>query len=391
MDSTTLLVMSLILVVFLICIWGTAGYLFKASTTTSIHFMLTNITFASFMGFYVCRGIWPNPTIYIISDMAVVLGCLLLRRSIQEFTEIKKTDIEGIILLFIVFLFDLYARTNFPLNGTSMGMKIAIIVICLSSLYTIILLYQEAYSYMIKSFEKKHTLATLFPLCLVAIVLATRILLTILATNTVNDLRVNSSQNAIFLIVLIISIIGFNVTAMGLVISKIITQMKTLSQEDPLTRTFNRRHLNTVADKEILNSYRNKSPLSLIVLDIDYFKNVNDKYGHAAGDEALVACVDIIKKNIRVTDYIGRLGGEEFCILLPNTNLKLAHQIAERIRHHIEFSNITYKENIIPITASIGVTSLNHGTQTEWSNLLYKADVALYEAKKRGRNQVILK
>ena len=382
LDGTTLLVMALIFTGVACFIWLLSAFLFKSSPKISINFALTNFFLGMFMLFYVLRGVWPTLTTYVVSDICVILGCLLLRRATQEFSENKKTDIELVGLFIFSILINIYLRMqehSIPL----------VIIVCGISLYLVICSFNNAYRYMIKNFAKIYSITTTAPLFLMACILSIRIIATLLHLNN-PDLREHGAFNSGFLIVMIICIIGFNATAIGLVVSKMITQIKRLSQEDPLTKIFNRRHLNTVAEEEISKVRKNHTTLSIVLLDIDHFKKVNDVYGHAAGDAALIGCVDIIKKNIRSTDYLGRLGGEEFCILLPNTNLEEAKILSERIRVSIEEHRIIWEEHSIPITASFGITSFNENAQNEWSNLLNKADIAMYKAKNNGRNQVVI-
>jgi diguanylate cyclase (GGDEF)-like protein len=317
-----------------------------------------------------------------MSNINVILGCLLLRRATQEFSGNNQNDVE----LFIIFLVSLFGELYFRHTDYY---ALEVIFICSISLYLIIHIFNNAYQYMIKSFSKVYSLTITSPLIIMGCLVVLRIITTLFHIGN-PDLRQSGAMNAGFLIVMMFTLIGFNSTAIGLVISKMITQIKQLSQEDPLTKIFNRRHLNTVAEEEINKVRKNNSALSVVLLDIDHFKKVNDVYGHAAGDAALVTCVEIIKKSIRSTDYIGRLGGEEFCILLPNTTLEDAKILSERIRENIASHNVIWEGHTIPITASFGVTAFSSSIQNEWSNLLNKADIAMYQAKNNGRNQVVL-
>jgi diguanylate cyclase (GGDEF)-like protein len=199
-------------------------------------------------------------------------------------------------------------------------------------------------------------------------------------------------QNSAFLIAFICTIIvaslGFNMTCIGLVISRMLSQVKKLSIEDPLTQTFNRRHINEVAQNAINKMYKEGQHFSIIMLDIDHFKKVNDTYGHAAGDQALVVCANVLRRSARGTDFVGRLGGEEFCVILPETSLDAAKVIAERLRQTLEQEIVMWEGHQIPITASFGVSSLTK--KDEWSSLLNRADIAMYQAKKSGRNQIAI-
>ncbi len=164
-----------------------------------------------------------------------------------------------------------------------------------------------------------------------------------------------------------------------------------LATYDPLTKLYNRRFIVSFAETEVKEAIRYNKDLSVIILDIDNFKGVNDTYGHPAGDEVLKKVANILKTRIRETDKAGRYGGEEFIVILPNTPAKEALEVAERIRKAIEAEKvpITHKDEKIDlnVTASIGVASLGvHGST--FYELLKAADVALYEAKRSGKNQV---
>lgn len=382
LDGTTLLIIALIFTGFTSFVWLLSAFLFKASPKISINFSLTNFALGLFMLFYVLRGTYPTLIVYVLSDINVIIGCLMLLRATQEFTDNKKTDVKLLMIFCISLYLDIYLRLEEEFTILAM-------MICSISLYLVIVSFNNAYGYMRKNFAKIYSITTTAPLLLMAIILTLRII-GMYFNNETTDLRHQGALNSGFLVIMMICITGFNATAIGLVISKMITQIKQLSQEDPLTKIFNRRHLNTIAEEEISKVKKNNSTLSIVLLDIDHFKKVNDVYGHAAGDAALISCVDVIKKNIRSTDCIGRLGGEEFCILLPNTTLDDAKKLSERIRKNIAEHHIKWQENTIQITASFGITSFNANTENEWSNLLNKADIAMYQAKNNGRNQIIL-
>lgn len=164
--------------------------------------------------------------------------------------------------------------------------------------------------------------------------------------------------------------------------------LKKIAEHDPLTGLYNRFYLYDHGKKEISKSLRFGDPISLLMLDIDYFKNVNDQYGHLNGDEILFQIATLINRNTRTYDMAVRFGGEEFVILLPSTTLEQAVLVAEKIRKNIEKHNFYTKENQeIKLTISIGVASISpHITHLE--NLIYEADLALYHAKENGRNQV---
>lgn len=155
---------------------------------------------------------------------------------------------------------------------------------------------------------------------------------------------------------------------------------------DSMTRAFNRRYLFELMEKEISRAERGNRVFSLIMLDIDHFKNVNDTYGHGTGDTVLIEVSKLVLKTIRKYDAFARIGGEEFVCFLPNTEAENALALAERLRVLIEELEI---EGKLKVTASFGVTQFKGDEKAD--TVLNRADEALYEAKNTGRNKCVLK
>ena len=165
-----------------------------------------------------------------------------------------------------------------------------------------------------------------------------------------------------------------------------------LSITDPLTEIYNRCYLNQHFSEEIKRARRYNRPLSLILCDIDHFKKVNDTYGHQIGDQVLKEFVRCIKESIRYdVDWVVRYGGEEFIVVLPETDLRGACFVAERLRNIIAGRTIEVKDKVIHITASFGVSSIDSTTPDDKifsSAIIDEADRCLYLAKQEGRNRV---
>lgn len=159
-----------------------------------------------------------------------------------------------------------------------------------------------------------------------------------------------------------------------------------MAYTDPLTKTKNRAAFNDSLQREYKLARRNASHLSLIFIDIDHFKSINDNYGHECGDIALASVAGIITDSIRGSDIIFRYGGEEFVCLLSNTDLHTAGEIAERIRQTIADHTLAYGMKTLNMTASLGVSALNGIDSID--SFVNRADNAMYQAKKEGRNQV---
>lgn len=165
-------------------------------------------------------------------------------------------------------------------------------------------------------------------------------------------------------------------------------ETKNLSLKDYLTDTANRRALDIQLDYEYRRAKRYQEPFSLLVVDIDYFKPFNDRYGHLAGDQALRELAHLMKEQVREIDLVARFGGEEFVILLPETSREQAGIVAERIRHKIETNIFLQGTYDAQITVCIGVATYTDDMEGA-KELLAGADLKLYSAKSCGRNQVV--
>ncbi len=159
-----------------------------------------------------------------------------------------------------------------------------------------------------------------------------------------------------------------------------------MAYTDLLTKTNNRASFNDVLQREIKRARRSEQALSLIFVDIDHFKQINDEHGHACGDLALASVANWIKDSVRGSDIVFRYGGEEFVILLADTQLDGAAVIAERVRNGIESHTLAYGMAVLNITASLGISCLTANDGMD--SLIKRADNAMYSAKKQGRNRV---
>jgi diguanylate cyclase (GGDEF)-like protein len=166
-------------------------------------------------------------------------------------------------------------------------------------------------------------------------------------------------------------------------------ELRRLATTDPLTGVNNRRRYNEISERELLRCKRYKHPLCVLMLDADHFKNINDTYGHDAGDRVLQSLANACADELRDVDVLGRFGGEEFTVTLPETTIATALDAAERLRVRLAGSTVKLDDGQeISYTVSIGASDLKNGDET-LSDLLNRADAALYSAKEGGRNLVI--
>ncbi len=161
-----------------------------------------------------------------------------------------------------------------------------------------------------------------------------------------------------------------------------------LAQHDPLTGLYNRRHFAVEASAELARAHRTHSPTSILIADIDFFKRINDTYGHPAGDLVLKDVAQLLMDSVRSTDVVARLGGEEFIVLLPHTARSGAMAVAEKLRASLDHHALQVQTQWVKVTLSAGVSELAVDQPGSFEDLYAAADAALYAAKTQGRNRV---
>lgn len=166
-------------------------------------------------------------------------------------------------------------------------------------------------------------------------------------------------------------------------------KLEELSTTDFLTGVFNRRYLVEIANTELKRHQRHNKNTSILMIDIDHFKQINDKYGHSVGDRALQHLVRLCRKNLRNEDIFARYGGEEFCVILPETDAATSNDTAERLRQTIKNNPMEFDEQLVHMTISIGLSGVYPNENDDFNYWIERADQALYQAKRNGRDQVV--
>ena len=165
--------------------------------------------------------------------------------------------------------------------------------------------------------------------------------------------------------------------------------LEKLSVTDPLTQLHNRRSLQSFAQGEISRFHRSSTPLTLALIDLDHFKSINDRFGHQTGDQVLIATAELLRANLRDIDMVARWGGEEFCVVMPDTFKEPAVSSLQRIRQLMENRMFTSSSGEkFSVTVSVGAVVIEE--QSTLESLIAAADQALYRAKREGRNRVIM-
>lgn len=168
----------------------------------------------------------------------------------------------------------------------------------------------------------------------------------------------------------------------------VMAELDQLSQTDALTQLLNRRGLLSHLEKELIRTERTERGFRIILCDLAYFKGFNDSYGHGCGDYVLVNVASLIRKALRGNDLAARWGGEEFCLVLPETGLAGAQMLADRIKLSLAKADFSYGSIPLLVTMTFGIAE--HGVGATTKETLRRADVALYDGKAKGRNQIVV-
>ena len=233
--------------------------------------------------------------------------------------------------------------------------------------------------------KKSVILITLFAMVLALLVtgFSVTFLLHVSPQEKVNHLRV-----AIIVSLIVAPLIAFELVSLLFKINELEIETRNLATYDPLTSLFNRRIFYELTDQQLKVACREKSSITLMMADVDGFKQINDKHGHFAGDQTLKLLGKIISDTVRLSDIAGRMGGDEFIFCLPNTTVEGAKVLANRLITAANNANFSFDGKSIKISLSIGVHACVPEHGYDINELFHQADLALYEAKRKGKNQV---
>ena len=352
---------------------------FKGIKISGIAFLISSGAFL-LLGF---RNFIPDFFSIIIPNLMLVISMALVHFGLLLFYEFNLKQpqwLHGGILLAVLVLFLIFTYADYNTNARIVIISFTVSIQCVFIMWTLLIAHQMNYH------KANFMIAMAF--LIFSTFFAFRGILTL------SEKPLLDFMNAGFLHALSIIVYQFVViiTSFGLVwivSHKIHNILKEQATHDPLTRVFNRRALEEILNVEHSRSMRNQSPLSVIMLDIDYFKRLNDRHGHSMGDQVLVLIANLLVENTRGYDSIARFGGEEFIVLLPDTPIDKARLIAEKLKDKVANHEYRIKDNRkVEITASFGVTSCDLSKEP-WLKVLDRCDRALYLAKESGRNKVI--
>ncbi len=316
----------------------------------------------------------------VLGNVCVVAGMMLMQRGVRQFVGHAAPA-----WWYALLLAGVLAVAWFGMSVHYGAVRMALIsgllgLLCLATAW-------DVFTYARHKLELRWGFVLALPLVLGAVVFIVRSGRAIVAPGSVvAELVANSALNIGSAVVFMITALVFHLTLVALVGARLMTELSRLSRHDSLTELLNRRALDDLLRDEARRAVRANRPFSVLMIDADYFKGINDRFGHAAGDEALRHLALILRTVMRDVDRVGRFGGEEFIVLLPGTSASEALSAAERLRDALLRRPWAWQGEALRLTVSTGVAAWR-GPHDEVDLLLKRADAAMYRAKSLGRDR----
>lgn len=363
--------------------WWVGGWWLGLSKRVSAHWMAAALTVAAGLSLILQRGVWPPFLTLVVANLGIMFGVVLVRRGMQIFLRIRVTDrehafllgLDAVLLLTFVVLSDFHS-------------KIAVIGASVPIAWSLLRASYESHRALRREGAVATARVVATPLALLGLLFAVRAVAGMFAPEiAARPLHEPNAFNGVVVLAFMLVGLMVNLVLALMVVGRLVTRLQQLSERDALTGLLNRRALVPLLQREVGRLRRYGETYALLMIDIDHFKNVNDSHGHAAGDAALVKLADVLREAAREVDHIVRLGGEEFCILLPHSELDGAMHLACRV--HAAVRDADWHEFDRSVTISVGVAVAQSPEETPQA-VLARADQALYRAKNAGRDQVVL-
>ncbi len=363
--------------------WWVSADLLRVSRHASRHWSVFGAAglAASLAGAFNSRlpGPWPAA----LAQFFLLLGLVALARGLAVFFRRPPADLPYVLLLAVAAALGILDI----IRGLPPHLRVALISLALAG----VLLHAVALTWRAARAEFGGVAASLavLPLLAGAVLFGTRAGRLLLGRVPEGSVPLTSSglANQLMLLGLCLLVIILHLLLAYMVMARMVRRLQDLSQRDALTGLLSRRELMRRIEDQQRWHQRSGQVHALVMVDIDHFKRVNDTRGHAAGDQALVAVAQCLQAASREVDSAGRLGGEEFCLLMPQTGLAEAAAAAERVRARIQALDIALGGEPVRLTASFGVAAIVDADRGS-DDLLRRADAALYRAKAAGRNRV---
>ncbi|MBP7131977.1 MAG: GGDEF domain-containing protein [Aquabacterium sp.] len=311
------------------------------------------------------------------------LGALWLREGLQIFLKLPRAETRQLLLSIGVVAFNILVCV--PLGWQAVGVAVSSTLVVLTMIWSM----REVMQPLSQEFHRGVAWAALLMFGAIAVSSALIGLSQVEWGSPLPWLTISLDLQQFLLAFISVKLSILTSFVLGyIVVMRLVARLEHLSLHDVLTGLLNRRAIEAMLDREAQRLERFSEPFSILLIDIDHFKLVNDRLGHAAGDQVLIEVARRLQAEAREVDHVARYGGEEFCVLLPHTDHEGALQAAERLRESVCERPIIWGEASVPVTISMGLVCAEDPRE-RLPSLLRRADAALYEAKEGGRNMVV--
>lgn len=364
--------------------WWTAGAWLGLSRKAAMHWFVSALANGAALALMVANTrAADDTTLVLLAAVCGLFAQVSTRRGLQSFLRIHRTDLGHVLAALVTPLFCL--AICIPLNWKAAGITACAAIYAWGLVQTA----RECHRPLIMEFEPGISLAHGILQSTAGLIFAGLSLSEMIPSSqwpTGWPDRTLTQYGVVFLGI-VASILSCFVLGY-IVVRRLVMKLEHLSHHDALTGLLNRRAFEHLLDREVVRMQRYGEHFTLLMLDVDHFKRINDCYGHAAGDAVLCAVSATLKEHAREVDRVARFGGEEFCLLLPQTLHEGAMLAAERLRQAVSQTSVAWNGELIKVTISTGLAT-SQGREEPLSALLHRADEALYRAKAEGRNRVV--
>lgn len=360
--------------------WWVAGVFLGLSRRATVHWGGAALASAVALGLILQRGRWPDLLTIVVANVLAMGAFVGMRRGVQVFLRRPTTDREALVLLAAVVV----ALGSFVANPANA--RFAVLATSALMAWTLLRCAWETHQTLLALGDRGASWLVAAPIALLGGIYALRFAVGLvwpdIAARPVND---DTGFNAGIVVSFLVSGLLLNMVLAYLVANRLVRRLHQLSIRDPLTGLLNRRGLAPRLARESLRWQRHGERYALLVVDVDHFKQINDRHGHAVGDSVLVRLAALLHELARDADAVARLGGEEFCLLLTRCDADGAAQVAERLRQQVR--SAPWPQLGAPLTVSVGV-ALADSPDTSTPAVMARADAALLRAKAAGRDRV---
>lgn len=361
--------------------WWVAGRWLGLSRAVARQWAASALASASGLALILQRGAWPPLLTWYAANLLILLAFVLVRRGLQVFLRVRVTDAEHAALLALDAALLLY------FGLIAYDLKWAVISVSVPIAWTLLRAAFESHRRLVAEDAIGAARAVAVPLGLLGLIFVARIVFGMLAPEVAARPldEANTFNTAAAMTFMVVGLV-LNMALALLVVGRMVRRLRQRSLRDALTGLLNRRALGPLMRRQVgrLRSYG--ETYAVLMVDVDHFKLINDSFGHAAGDAALIELARLMREAAREVDHIVRMGGEEFCVLLPHTDLDGALKLGDRLREVVRGAD---PRACVPMTVSVGV-AVAHSADEPADAVIARADAALYRAKAAGRDQVVL-